>query len=101
MIASAVESLTAVRSQQPVFVDGKQVSLEAYLINGNNYVKLRDIGQSVGFNVYWDGSAVQMQSDKPYTGEAPAASDARRIFVLLRPCRDGDRPPDAAAELDE
>lgn len=28
--------------------------MEAYTINGNNYVKLRDIGEKVGFNVYWD-----------------------------------------------
>ena len=31
---------------------------------------LRDIGQAVGFNVYWDG-AVQIDSDAPYTGVAP------------------------------
>ena len=35
-------------------------------------MKLRDIGEAVDFNVYWDGSAVQIESDKPYTGEAPA-----------------------------
>lgn len=33
-------------------------------------MKLRDIGQRVGFNVYWrDG--VQINTDAPYTGEAP------------------------------
>ena len=42
-------------------------------INGNNYVKLRDIGEAVGFNVYWDG-AVQIDSDSPYTGAAPQAT---------------------------
>lgn len=59
-------------SNQPVYVDGKQVRLEAYSIHGNNFVKLRDVGEAVGFNVYWDGSAVQVESGKPYTGSTPA-----------------------------
>ena len=55
---------------QPIFVDGQQVSMTAYNIGGNNYVKLRDIGQMVGFNVYWkDG--VQVDSGAAYTGVAP------------------------------
>ena len=66
------ETVTAQRSTQRVYVDGEQVQMEAYAIGGANYVKLRDAGEAVGFNVYWDGSAVQVQSDAPYTGEAPA-----------------------------
>ena len=69
---AATETLTAVLSAQPIYVDGQQVTMTAYGIAGNNYVKLRDVGEAVGFNVYWDGSAVQIESDKPYTGEAPA-----------------------------
>ena len=70
---AATEALTAVRSTQPIYVDGVQVSMKAYSINGSNYVKLRDVGKAVGFNVYWDGSAVQIESDQPYTGKAPAS----------------------------
>ncbi len=55
---------------QPIFVDGQQVEMEAYNINGNNYVKLRDIGKEVGFNVYWQ-EGVQVDSDADYTGEPP------------------------------
>lgn len=57
---------------QPIYVDGQQVSMTAYNIAGNNYVKLRDIGQQVGFNVYWS-DGVQVQSDSAYTGKAPEA----------------------------
>ncbi len=71
--AFAASGIMAERSSQPIYVDGKQVHMEAYAIAGNNYVKLRDIGESVGFNVYWDG-AVQIDSDAPYTGEAPSGS---------------------------
>ncbi len=68
--AFAASGIMAYLSQQPIYVDGEQVSLTAYNIGGNNYVMLRDIGQAVGFNVYWDG-AVQIDSDAPYTGIAP------------------------------
>ena len=70
-VASAASGIMAAISNQAVYVDGRQVSLTAYQIGGNNYVKLRDVGEAVGFNVYWDGRAVQIESDKPYTGVAP------------------------------
>ena len=39
-------------------------------------MRLRDIGKAVGFEVYWDSDAkcVQIESEKPYTGEAPVTS---------------------------
>ena len=51
--------------------------MEAYVINGSNYVRLRDIGKAVGFEVYWDGDAkcVQVESSKPYTGIAPVKAE--------------------------
>ena len=72
--AHAAEALTAVRSTNRILVDGQEAQMEAYAINGSNYVKLRDIGQAVGFEVYWDSEngCVQVESDKPYTGEGPA-----------------------------
>lgn len=74
--AQAVESLKATLSTNRILVDGQEVRLTAYNINGNNYVMLRDIGRAVGFNVYWDSDAkcVQVESGKPYTGEAPVTS---------------------------
>lgn len=63
--------ITAEWNTQPVYIDGVPVQLEAYTIGGSNYVKLRDIGQAAGFNVYWDG-AVYIDTTTPYTGEAPA-----------------------------
>ena len=67
---AAETSLQALPSTQSVYLDGKKLELEAYSINGANYVKLRDVGEAVGFNVYWDG-AVQIESGKPYTGKGP------------------------------
>ena len=69
--------IMAERSYHRVVVDGKEAQMEAYRIKGNNYVKLRDIGEQVGFNVYWDSvnGCVQVESGKPYTGEAPAKAE--------------------------
>ena len=61
---------------QPIYVDGQQVAMEAYNIAGHNYVKLRDIGSQVGFNVYWS-SGVQIDTGNPYTGVAPEKSSIR------------------------
>lgn len=70
--------IMAERSNHRIFVDGQEVQMEAYVINGNNYVRLRDIGEKVGFNVYWDSTngCVQVESGKPYTGTAPQQTAA-------------------------
>lgn len=61
-------------SHHQIRVDGQPVQMEAYAINGHNYVQLRDMGRAVGFNVWWDNAnnCVQVDSAAPYTGEAPA-----------------------------
>ena len=75
--AQAVESLKATLSTNRILVDGQETHMTAYTIGGSNYVRLRDIGKAVGFEVYWDGDAkcVQVESGKPYTGEAPAKAE--------------------------
>ena len=72
--------ITAERSTNRIYVDSQEVRLTAYNINGNNYVMLRDVGKTVGFEVYWDANTncVQIESDKPYTGEAPVKSAATK-----------------------
>ncbi len=72
--AAYAAGILAERSYQPIYVNGQPVQMEAYAINGHNYVKLRDVGRAVGFNVYWDGANVQIESGKPYTGEPPTAA---------------------------
>ncbi len=65
---------TAIPTASKVMVNGKSVLFEAYLINGNNYFKLRDMatvvsGTTKQFEVGWDGSknAINLLSSKPYT----------------------------------
>lgn len=72
---AAAQFLQAQRTPHPIYVDGEQVELETYTINGHNYVKLRDIGQAVGFEVYWDGAVAQIVSGQPYTGQPPTQTE--------------------------
>jgi uncharacterized repeat protein (TIGR02543 family) len=39
-----------------IYKDGKEISLTAYTINGNNYFKLRDIAKAFNIGVTWDGT---------------------------------------------
>ena len=68
------EKVTAAATASKVVVDGKQVSFEAYNINGNNFFKLRDIamavnGTSKNFEVGWDSAnnAISLTPVKAYT----------------------------------
>ena len=76
---AATTAITATLSSQPIYVDNQRVSMTAYSIGGNNYVKLRDVAEAVNFNAYWDGGAVQIESDRPYTGEAPAGQTSQPV----------------------
>ncbi len=77
----------AERSTNRVFVDGYEVQMKAYNIAGNNYVKLRDVGKAVGFNVTWDG-AVQIDTTAPYADDAAVPTQGE---ILLNVPDVGDR----------
>lgn len=70
LVSEATAGIVAEPTWQKIYVDGQQVSMTAYNIAGNNFVRLRDIGQQVGFNVYWE-NGVQIDTDAPYSGVAP------------------------------
>ncbi len=42
-------------SSSAILKDRANVTMNAFLINGNNYFKLRDLGKLFDFNVSWDG----------------------------------------------
>ena len=64
-ISAGAADLTAQLSQQPIYVEqGERVwDVTAYDIGGNNYVKLRDMGLSVGFDVVYDASTDSVHID--------------------------------------
>ena len=73
---TAVSGAMAKISDQKITVDGVQVNMTAYQIDGNNYVKLRDIGKQVDFGVGYDNAtaSVRIDTDAPYTEETASAS---------------------------
>ena len=81
--SAAAAVLTATPSTQTFYVDGEQVALEAYVINGHNYVQLRDIGRAVDFGVEYDQSAnrVLVDSSSPYTEETAASVPSGVITI--------------------
>ena len=73
-LAQATETLTATPSTQRFYVDGEQVALEAYAIQGHNYVQLRDIGRALDFAVTYDAAtnSVWVDTAAPYVEESAA-----------------------------
>ena len=52
------KSATAMPSTQTILIDGQERSdLSVYNIGGNNYFKLRDLGNALGFEVDYDSAA--------------------------------------------
>ena len=95
--SAEVAALTAAPSTQTFYVDGKQVDLEAYVINGHNYVQLRDVGRAMDFGVTYDQGTnrVLVDTNSPYTEEsaAPAPSGVVTIPQSDEPLqlREGDK----------
>lgn len=73
---TAASGAVAKISNQKIMVDGVQVNMTAYQIDGNNYVKLRDIGKQVNFGVGYDNAtaSVRIDTDAPYTESTTSAS---------------------------
>lgn len=71
---AAGEWFKATPSTQIFIVNGQTVDLEAYTIHGNNFVMLRDIGKTVGFDVSYDAlfNAAVIDSSKPYIDDTAA-----------------------------
>lgn len=63
-----------VLSTSTIYLDGKEVDLTAYTINGNNYFKLRDLADALDFGVTWDGSlnTIRIDSNQGYVAEGQA-----------------------------
>ena len=81
--SAAAAALTATPSTQTFYVDGEQVDLEAYVINGRNYVQLRDVGRAAGFAVAYDhtNNSVLVDTSSPYTEEPTASAPSGVIAV--------------------
>ena len=57
------KSSTATPSSHSLYIDGAAVSLQAFNIGGNNFFKLRDLGEALNFKVDYDGATKTMLVD--------------------------------------
>lgn len=67
---NSISGTAAELSNQRFALDGYYINIKAYLIGGNNYVKLRDIAQRINFGVGYDDNRVTIYPSLFY-GEEP------------------------------
>ncbi len=62
-------SKSSIMTTSIVYKDQKPVNLSAYNINGNNYFKLRDLGETFDFDVTWDSvnNCIMIDTANSYT----------------------------------
>jgi hypothetical protein len=60
-----VDNIMAIRSFNPIKINDKEETMEVYGIGGSNYIKLRDLGDKIGFGVNWDANtkSIDIQLD--------------------------------------
>lgn len=72
--SATFQGVIATPSASAVYVDGQQISFNAYTIDGNNYFKLRDIAYALSntskqFDLSWDAAtnSINIVTGQPYT----------------------------------
>jgi len=75
----------AVPTSSKIYLDGKEAAFTAYLIGGNNYFKLRDIGRAFDFGADWDAAnkTIVIDTGKKYTEEAAASAKPTKLAGSL------------------
>lgn len=83
--AAVATSVMAVRSNNHIVIDGARVEMEAYLIGGHNYIKLRDVAAAVDFGVTWDGDTgtVIVDTEASYLPDTPAVEEHPKGAVVI------------------
>ncbi|MDO5725390.1 MAG: NlpC/P60 family protein [Tissierellia bacterium] len=71
----------AIKSEQTVRVDGVKTDIDAYLIEDNNYFKLRDLGKALNFFVDYDEATktIIIDSSKSSVDEKPQFNRAESL----------------------
>ena len=68
LTVAGTASAEAILSPCTIYADGEPVALSAYLIDANNYFRLRDIGMLFNFAVNWDAGigTILIDTTSPY-----------------------------------
>jgi len=52
-----------------IYIDGKEVNLKGYNIEGYNYFKLRDLAAALNFDVDYRDQQIYIEPESPYTAD--------------------------------
>ncbi|WNX86556.1 SpoIID/LytB domain-containing protein [Agathobaculum sp. NTUH-O15-33] len=62
-------------SDSTILLDGKKIELDGYRVNGNNYYKVRDVGEKLGFGVDWDKQSQTVLLTSALSGDPESPDD--------------------------
>ena len=69
MSAGSAGDKAGIPTTSKIYLDGEEVAFTVYNIDGNNYFKLRDVGEAFNFGIDWDGerNIITIDTIKGYT----------------------------------
>jgi hypothetical protein len=90
MAAREKETKTPIPTESKILLDGAAISFSAYKIDGNNYFKLREIGEAFNFGVDWDGERdlIVIDTSKGYVYNGISSANSEPLATpagTLRP----------------
>lgn len=62
-VSGSKQKKTASSTDSPIYVNSQKTAFTAYQIDGNNFFKLRDLGQTFNFYVGWDNATQSITID--------------------------------------
>lgn len=85
MAAAAVSVQRAYPSSAKVLLDGSGISIKGYSINGNNYYKIADVANAVGFIAAYESAArtVQIKTADTAQPEEPSEPFVTGIYQVV------------------
>ena len=92
---SALANFEAIPNQFPIKLNGNDISLEGYNINGSTYFKLRDIGDKVGFGVDFADNTINITMVNGSIGNNTVAKATPEPVVNPTPIPWSEVPPQA------
>ena len=80
-LSGVTENRQGIPTASKLYIDGKEISLTAYSIGGNNYFKLRDIGEAFDFGVNWDNNtkAISILTSSGYSVDGNTKTEGKPI----------------------
>ena len=87
LLTSSASALTAVRSNQNIYVYNTKTDLSAYEVGGNNYVRARDIARETGCSLVYDPdtSSISLTSGEAYDASAESRPVETAAKAYARP----------------